>query len=104
MRPAVLLLCGNLGLPGSWDGTRALLGDLASSAVPGAVLIGDTVDPGGPGAVRLRLRYRGMATTWWDQYNFTVGEIAPLVDGTGWVLERHVVALPDHAVLLRRVP
>ena len=52
--------------------------------------------------VRLRLRYRGEATTWGRQYNIPAAEIPALVDGTGWILERHIVELPDHAVLLRR--
>jgi hypothetical protein len=38
----VLLLCGNLGLGGSWEGSRRLLAGLAA---PGAVLIGDSVTP-----------------------------------------------------------
>ena len=44
---AVLLLCGNLGLGGSWDGNRRLLTELARRTAPGALLVGDTVEPGG---------------------------------------------------------
>lgn len=36
---AVLLLCGNLGLGGSWDGSRRLLARLAEQVMPGAVLV-----------------------------------------------------------------
>jgi SAM-dependent methyltransferase len=39
----VLLLCGNLGLGGSWEGNRRLLSRLAELAAPGAVLVGDSV-------------------------------------------------------------
>lgn len=98
---AVLLLCGNLGLGGSYDGIRLLLSRLAKICVPGAALIGDSVDPGGPGDVRLRLRYQGRATPWWQQYNIPPAEIPSLVEGTGWTLARHIIELPDHAVLLR---
>jgi RimJ/RimL family protein N-acetyltransferase len=98
----LLLLCGNLGLGGSWDGTRRLLTRLAEISAPDAVLVGDTVDPGGPPDIGLRLRWGGLATPWWQQRNLPVAEVAPIVDGTGWVVDRHLVALPDHAVLLRR--
>lgn len=41
----VLLLCGNLGLGGSWEGNRRLLARLAELVLPGAVLAGDSVTP-----------------------------------------------------------
>ena len=41
----VLLLCGNLGLAGGWDETRALLARLAALCAPDAVLLADSVDP-----------------------------------------------------------
>jgi SAM-dependent methyltransferase len=99
---AILLLCGNLGLGGSWDASRALLTRLAELATEDAVLIGDTVDPNGAPEVGLRIRYRGEATPWWRQYNIRVADIPDLVSGTGWRLDRHLVAGGDHAVLLRR--
>jgi RimJ/RimL family protein N-acetyltransferase/SAM-dependent methyltransferase len=98
----ILLLCGNLGLGGSRDGTRALLTRLAQIAAKDAVLIGDTVDPNGPPEIGLRIRYRFEATPWWRQYNIPVNEIADLLDSTGWHLDRHIVDGSDHAVLLRR--
>lgn len=98
----ILLLCGNLGLGGSFDGNRRLLARLAEVAAPDAVLVGDTVDPGGDPDIRLRIRYKGEATPWWSQRNIPVGEVLSLVEGSGWVLDRHLVDAPDHAVLLRR--
>ena len=92
----------NLGLGGSWEGNRRLLARLAGLAVPGAVLVGDTVTPDGPARVVLRIRYREMATPWWPQYNIPAGEMDALVDGTGWRMERHLEDGEDHAVLLRR--
>lgn len=99
---AILLLCGNLGLGGSYEGVRQLLRRLADVSAPGAVLVGDTVDPAGPGDVRLRIRYRGQATPWWRQYNIAPDELVALISDTGWTLEHHILELPDHAVLLRR--
>jgi SAM-dependent methyltransferase len=99
---AVLLLCGNLGLGGSYAGIRRLLGRLADVCAPGAVLVGDTVDTSGPPDVGLRIRYGGQATPWWRQYNIPVSEVPALIDGTGWLIDRHIVDLPDHALLLRR--
>jgi len=99
----VLLLCGNLGLGGSWDGSRRLLARLAELAAPGAVLVGDTVTPDGPAQVLLRIRYRDLVTPWWPQYNIPAGEMAALVEGTGWGMEVHLQDGEDHAVLLRRI-
>ena len=98
----VLLLCGNLGLGGSWEGNRRLLARLAELAVPGAVLVGDSVTPDGPGRVVLRIRYRNLVTPWWPQYNIPAERMAALVDGTGWRLEMHLEDGEEHAVLLRR--
>lgn len=99
---AVLLLCGNLGLGGSWEGNRRLLGRLAELTGPGAVLVGDSVNPDGPPRVVLRLRYRGLVTPWWPQYNIPARQMSALVDGTGWRMERRLEDGEDHAVVLRR--
>jgi hypothetical protein len=98
----VLLLCGNLGLGGSWEGSRRLLARLAELAAPGAVLVGDSVTPDGPARVVLRIRYRNLVTPWWPQHNIPAERMAALVDGTGWRLELHLQDGEDHAVLLRR--
>jgi len=98
----VLLLCGNLGLGGSWEGNRRLLARLSELAAPGAVLVGDSVTPDGPARVVLRIRYRDLVTPWWPQYNIPAAQIAAMVEGTGWRLGRHLEDGEDHAVLLRR--
>jgi SAM-dependent methyltransferase len=98
----MLLLCGNLGLGGSWEGNRRLLARLAELAAPGAVLVGDSVTPDGPARVVLRIRYRNLVTPWWPQYNIPAERMAALVEGTGWRLEMHLEDGEDHAVLLRR--
>ena len=98
----VLLLCGNLGLGGSWEGSRRLLARLARLAASGAVLAGDSVTPDGPAQVMLRIRYKNLVTPWWPQYNIPASQMAALVAGTGWQMERHLEDGEDHAVLLRR--
>jgi len=98
----VLLLSGNLGLGGSWEGNRRLLARLAELVVPGAVLVGDSVTPTGPARVVLRIRYRHLVTPWWPQYNVPAAQMAALVDGTGWRIEMHLEDGEDHAVLLRQ--
>jgi hypothetical protein len=98
----VLLLCGNLGLGGSGEGNRRLLARLAELVTPGAVLVGDSVTPGGSPQVALRIRYRDLVTPWWPAYKISAGQMAALVDGTGWRIERHLEDGEDHAVPLRR--
>jgi SAM-dependent methyltransferase len=98
----VLLLCGNLGLGGSWEGNRRLLARLSQLSAPSAVLVGDSVTPDGPARVELRIRYRDLVTPWWPQYNIPAGQMATLVDGTGWRMEMHLEDGEEHAVLLKR--
>ena len=100
---AVLLLCGNLGLGGSWDGNRRLLRRLADRCAPGAVLVGDSVNDESGKDLGLRIRYGDLVTPWWRQRNVRSAEVPALVDGTGWAVERQVEAEFDHAVLLRRL-
>jgi SAM-dependent methyltransferase len=99
---AVLLLCGNLGLGGSWEGNRRLLARLAELVTPDAVLVGDSVTPHDQARVLLRIRYRDLVTPWWSQYNIAAAQMAALIDGTGWRMEMHLEDGDDHAVLLRR--
>lgn len=98
----ILLLCGNLGLAGSWQKTRALLARLAEVSAPDAAIVGDTVEPGGPPEADLRIRYKAMATPWWRQLNVPVTDVPALVAGTGWCVDRHLIERPDHSLLLRR--
>ena len=99
----VLLLCGNLGLGGTWKGNRALLHRLAEVCAPGAVLIGDSVEDSTEG-LRLRIRAGENVTPWWSQRNVRSTELPALVEGTGWTIDRQLVDDGgfDHAVCLRR--
>jgi SAM-dependent methyltransferase len=101
---AILLLCGNLGLGGSWDGNRELLARLAQISTPGAVLVGDSVNSTDRAAIGLRIHYQGAVTPWWRQRNVSADEVPSLVEGTGWQVERALEDGVDHAVLLRKPP
>ena len=98
----VLLLCGNLGLGGSWEGNQRLLRRLAAVSAPGALLIGDSVDGGGRAEIGLRIRYGDLVTPWWRQRNVAARELPDLVRGTGWSIDRHLEDGVDHAIALRR--
>jgi SAM-dependent methyltransferase len=99
----VLLMCGNLGLGGSWDGNRRLLQRLAGCCAPGARLIGDSVTSDGRTEIGLRIRYGTLVTPWWRQRNVAASEVGDLVRGTGWEIEQHLEDGSDHAVALRRL-
>ena len=99
----VLLLCGNLGLGGSWHGNRRLLQRLAAACAPDALLIADSVNDESRMSVGLRIRYGDLVTPWWRQRNVRADEVEALAEGTGWVVERHVEATNggDHYVAFR---
>jgi SAM-dependent methyltransferase len=109
----VLMLCGNFGLVGDGAGARATLAGLARLTSPGARVLLDTVDPAAdaddadrayeeanrrsgrmPGQVTIRIRYRSLATPWYDLLNVSATELSGLVDGTGWHVERVLEAEP----------
>ena len=120
----ILLMCGNLGLGETWEGTRRVLTRLASAAAPGALLIGATVDPTytqSPahvsyqqamlaagrhrGEVRLRLRYGGKVSPWWNMICIPGSEMSSLVEGTGWTIIEHVEdGCDQYVALVRRGP
>jgi len=106
----VLLMCGNFGLAGSAEETMALLKRLHSLTDPGARIVLDTVDPyvdndeadlayldrnrergRMPGQVTIRIRYRGLATPWYDLLCVSASELEALVEGTGW----HAIMLQE---------
>jgi len=101
-----LLLGNNLGLLESRERAPVLLAALARLARPGARIIGQGTDPYGTtdpvhvgyhrrnrelgrigGQLRLRLRYRLLATEWFDYLFCSVDELRSLLDGTGWRLK-----------------
>ncbi|GLY99321.1 hypothetical protein Acsp02_65740 [Actinoplanes sp. NBRC 103695] len=99
-----LLLGNNLGLFGGAERAPVLLAALASLANPGARIIAQGTDPYGttdPVHVsyhernrsrgrlggQLRLRYRLLATEWFDYLQCSPAELETLLKGTGWQLK-----------------
>ncbi|MFC5749525.1 class I SAM-dependent methyltransferase [Actinomadura rugatobispora] len=103
----IMLLGGNLGLLGSAREAPKVLGSLAKLARPGAELLAVGHDPYAapladhddyhrhnrergwlPGQVRMRLRYRGWSTPWFDRLLLSSDELSHLVDTSGlWAME-----------------
>jgi SAM-dependent methyltransferase len=101
-----LLLGNNLGLLEGAERAPVFLAALARLAKPGARIVAQGTDPYGTtdpvhveyhrrnrergrigGQLRLRLRYRRLATEWFDYLNCSVDELEKLLDGTGWRLK-----------------
>jgi SAM-dependent methyltransferase len=98
-----LLLGNNLGLLEGRERAPVFLAALARMAGPGARVIAQGTDPYGTtdpvqvayhrdnrvcgrlgGQLRLRLRYRELATDWFDHLVCSPQELAELVAGSGW--------------------
>jgi len=101
-----LLLGNNLGLIEGPERAADFLAALAELARPGARIIAQGTDPYGTtdpvhvayhqrnrergrlgGQLRLRLRYRLVATEWFDYLNCSVEELEGLLAGTRWRLK-----------------
>jgi SAM-dependent methyltransferase len=99
------LLGNNLGLLGSRESAPRFLAALAAMARPGARLVGQGTSPypstdelhlayhdrnraAGrlPGQLRVRVRYRDLATEWFDYLLCTPNELAEVVAPTAWRL------------------
>jgi SAM-dependent methyltransferase len=109
----VLMLCGNLGLPGDAAEAVRTLRLLHGLTAPGARIVFDSVDSRQdadeddlaywernrargrlPGQVTIRLRYGPLATPWFDLLNLSPAELEGLLAGTGWRLARAVEGEP----------
>lgn len=102
----IVMLGANLGLLGSIELAPDRLAALAAVAAPGARIIGtggfgSGTDPlhhayhernraAGrlPGTLRIRTRFRDLADPWVDLLFCTSDELADLVDGSAWHIER----------------
>lgn len=101
-----LLLGNNLGLIEGPERAPVLLAALARLAAPGARIVAQGTDPYGTtdplhvayhagnrargrlgGQLRLRLRYREVASDWFDYLNCSVAELTDLLAGTSWRLK-----------------
>jgi SAM-dependent methyltransferase len=109
----VLLMCGNFGLVGTAEDAVHVLRTLHGMTTPGARIVLDSVDPHQdtnpadlayqernrargqlPGQVTMRLRYRGLATPWYDLLNLSARELEGLLAEAGWQLAHLVEAEP----------
>ena len=96
----------NFGLCGSPEGVVSMLVRLRSILADEGVILAETVDPlktdkedhlmyhelnrkqgKSPGQIRLRLKYRGLATNWWDLLLVTPEEMTILCDKSGWKIK-----------------
>jgi SAM-dependent methyltransferase len=103
----VLMMCNNFGLFGSYEGARRLLRRLAKvTSDKGRVIAAsaDTYKTEAPehrsyhnfnrgrgrmaGQLRLRVRYKKMATPWFDYLLVSKEELEDIVAGTGWQVSR----------------
>jgi hypothetical protein len=101
-----LLLGNNLGLLEGAERAPVFLAALTRLAKPRARIIAQGTDPYGTtdpvhaeyhrrnrergrigGQLRLRLRYRRLATDWFDYLNCSPAELEKLLAGTGWRLQ-----------------
>jgi SAM-dependent methyltransferase len=102
-----MLLGSNLGLLASRVQAPRFLNALARLAAPDAVVLGQGMDPYQTsnqahlayhernrglgrlaGQIRMRVRYRNLATPWFDYLFTSVADLTPLLDGTAWTLDR----------------
>ena len=100
-----LLLGNNLGLLEGRERAPVMLDALAALARPGARIVGQNTDPYGTtdpvhlayhrlnrgrgrlgGQLRVRVRYRLLASEWFDYLVCSVDELASLLEGTRWRL------------------
>lgn len=55
------------------------------------------------GQLRLRIRYRDLASPWFDYLFLSQDELRDLVDGTGWRLARTIVDPPGYVAVLEKI-
>jgi SAM-dependent methyltransferase len=118
----VLLLCGNFGLAGNREETKALLRRLHEVTPEDGRIVLDTVDPyvGAdeddlaylernraegrmPGQVRIRIRYEERVTPWFDLLLVSRPELEQLAAETGWrVAWAEDAEPPDYYAVLEK--
>jgi hypothetical protein len=55
-----------------------------------------------PGQLRVRVRYRDLATRWIDWLQISPDELETLVEGTGWRIARTLGEGPSYVAILDR--
>lgn len=100
----VVLLGNNVGIFGTPERLRSCLAEWSTRMAPGARILAESTSPYGgsaplvdaelrranrrrslmAGQLRLRIRYRALATDWFDWLFLSPQELRGLVRGTGW--------------------
>lgn len=117
----VFLLGQNLALLGSPDTAGHVLTVLRTITTPHAVILGDCIDPTNapawhrpyaerniahgrlPGQQQLRLRWRNLATPWFEYLYLSPAELADLARPHGWELAATEASRASYGAKLRRV-
>ena len=118
-----VLMGNNLGLLESADAAGAFLRTLARLGRPGAIIVGQGRDPyrtDNPdhlryhqhnrdrgrmaGQVRLRIRWRNMATAWFDYLFTSLDELEAIAKSAGWSIAERREEDAGYVVVLRLGP
>jgi SAM-dependent methyltransferase len=111
----------NFGMLGSLARARRLLRRLAALTTDRGRIVAETFDPHRldepahrryrarnvhsgrmPGQLRVRVRYRDLATRWIDWLQISPDELETLVEGTGWRIARTLGEGPSYVAILDR--
>lgn len=119
---SIIMMGNNFGLMGGERRARWLLKfSFRAVTSPGARIIAELVDPYEThdpehlayhrlnrargrmsGQLKLRIRYRSLATEWFDYLFVSRKELARLVKGTGWRVERCIGDGPQFVAVIQR--
>ena len=117
----IVFLGQTLGMLGSRARARRLLRRLAALTTDRGRIVAETFDPHRldepahrryrarnlrdgrmPGQLRVRVRYRDLATRWIDWLQVSPDELDTLVEGTGWRVARTLGDGPSYIAILER--
>jgi SAM-dependent methyltransferase len=118
----VLMMCGNFGLVGTAPEAVRILRTLYDMTAESGRIVLDSVDPYVdsdpadlalqaknrtlgrlPGQVRIRLRYRGRVTPWFDLLNLSAAELEDLAGDASWSVAQLVEGeAPDYYAVLEK--
>lgn len=118
----VVMLGQNCGMLGSRKRARRVLRRLARLTTSRGRIVAETFDPHAlddpvqrsyceqnarrgrlPGQLRVRVRYRDLATPWLDWLQVSPDEFALLLKGTGWWLTRTLGDGPSYVAIIEKV-
>jgi SAM-dependent methyltransferase len=119
----IVMLGQNFGMVGSRAGARRFLRLFDRITTERGRLIVETYDPHSdrsraqrayisrnrcrgrmPGQMRWRVRYRELATPWFDWLQVSERELVELLDGSGWTLTKRIGDGPSYVAVIDRDP